>query len=456
MGIMRFEVNMNTQAPLAVLGGGIAGLAVGLAARREGMPFGVFEKEKRTGGNCVTFQHEGFRFDSGAHRFHARDKAVNRQMEHLLGNRLRRMNVPSRIRYRDDYLVFPFVVGDVAAKLGWSFLFKAAGEILAARLRRSGPKPDFASRQKRKYGPSLAGLFLLNYSEKLWGLPGERMSTEIAGNRLQGLSAGTFLKETLLPANRFTAHLEGAFCYPDGGIGAISDALAAACGTDAVRTGAEVSRIRHDGRAVHAVEIKGGETFPCLAVVSTLPLDRFLRLLDPPPPDEVLAAAGFRYRQLALVALFLDRESIMQAATLYFPEPQFPFTRVYEPRNRSSLMAPPGKTSLVAEIPYFAGEPFERMADDRLVDMVIARLADAGLMAKRDVLGACVRRLADAYPVLEKGVEDRRRVVMAYLGRFANLKASGRNGTFRYLHIHNLLADAGRVVSELRSRAAAS
>jgi protoporphyrinogen oxidase len=435
---------------IAILGGGVAGLAAGAMARGLGLPFRIFEKTGRTGGNCRTFRHGEFRFDSGAHRFHDQDAAATGQVRRLLKDRVRRVDVPSLIRFREASLTFPFTVGDLAARLGWPFLFKAAREVMAARWCRESGDPDFASRQTRKYGPTLARMFLLNYSEKLWGMPGERLSVETSGKRLQGLSLLTLLKETFFPPGDSSAHLEGAFYYPQGGIGDISDALADDCGEGHIHTGTEVTRVHHDCRRIHAVEVGHGETIPCSALVSTLPLDRFLRLLDPPPPVDVLAASEFRYRQLALVAFFLGRETVTSAATVYFPERRFPFTRVYEPRNRSLRMAPLGKTSLVAEIPYFAGEALERMADERLIETARSALVEAGLIREREVDDACVRRLADAYPLLEKGVEDKRRKIFSYLDNFSNLKIIGRNGTFRYLHIHDLLPEAARAVKELR------
>ena len=96
------------------------------------------------------------------------------------------------------------------------------------------------------------------------------------------------------------------------------------------------------------------------------------------------------------------------------------------------------------------GDQYEHMEDERLIEMVRSHLVRTGLIAERDVLAASVRRLADAYPVLEKGVEDKRREIFSYLRGFANLKAIGRSGTFRYLHIHHLLPEAARAVAELR------
>jgi protoporphyrinogen oxidase len=442
---------MGLQKPIAILGGGVAGLAAGYAAHSLGVPFRIFEKTGQTGGNCVTFSQDGFRFDSGAHRFHDREADATGQLKQLLGNGFRRISVPSQVYYREMFLAFPFQMGDLAAKLGWPFLFRAAGEVLVSRLHREAAAADFASREQRNYGPTLARLFLLNYSQKLWGRPCEQLAVEISGSRLAGLNLMTFFKETFLPASVSARHLEGAFYYPDGGIGAVSEALANGCGGMNIRTNSKISRVFHDGNHIQAVEINNGETFACSSAVNSIPLDRFLRLLDPPPPPAVLhAAATFHFRQLALVALFLDRETVSRAASIYFPDPRFPFTRVYEPKNRSALMAPPGKTSLVAEIPYSPGDQYENMEDGRLIEMVRSHLAGAGLIAERDVLAAGVRRLADAYPVLEKGVENKRREIFSYLSGFSNLKAIGRNGTFRYLHIHHLLSESARAVAGFR------
>lgn len=441
---------MEAQRPIAILGGGIAGLAAGLSARDLGLPFQIFERSTRTGGNCLTFCHDGFRFDSGAHRLHDRDGQATAQLKKLLGKNCRRIDVPSQIRHRDMFLAFPFKVGDLAAKLGWPFLLRVAGEILGGRWQRNVEASDFAARVQRDYGRTLARLFLLNYSEKLWGLPAAQLAPEIAGNRLDGLNLLTILRETFGAARTSSRHLEGPFYYPDNGIGAVSDSLAGGCGAAHIRTRAQVSRIWHDGRRMRAIEINRREEFPCSAVVSSMPLDRFLHRLDPPPPAAVLqAAAGLRFRQLALAAFFLDRETVSPAATLYFPDPAFPFTRIYEPKNRSPLMAPPGRTSLVAEIPYGPGEPFANMDDGPLLAGVRSHLAGSGLIADRDILAATVRRLDDAYPVLEKGVENKRQEIFSYLNGFANLKIIGRNGTFRYLHIHQLLPQSARAVSEL-------
>ena len=132
-------------------------------------------------------------------------------------------------------------------------------------------------------------------------------------------------------------------------------------------------------------------------VVSTLPLDYFLHAMKPEPPRNILLAAkNISYRDLLLVALFLNKPAITPHSTVYFPESHFLQTRIYEPRNRSTSMSPPGKTSLVAEIPCRKQDGVWSLEDTSLVRMVASPLIRAGWIAERDVMDACVVRLDHA------------------------------------------------------------
>lgn len=57
---------------LAILGGGIAGLAAGYYAKKRGVNFTVYKAKSSIGGNCSTLRKGNFLFDSGARRFHDR------------------------------------------------------------------------------------------------------------------------------------------------------------------------------------------------------------------------------------------------------------------------------------------------------------------------------------------------------------------------------------------------
>ena len=74
---------------LTILGAGIAGLAAGYYAKKAGFPFTILESGNVIGGNCRTIQHNGFSFDTGAHRFHDKDPTQTREIKSLLGDEIR-------------------------------------------------------------------------------------------------------------------------------------------------------------------------------------------------------------------------------------------------------------------------------------------------------------------------------------------------------------------------------
>lgn len=436
---------------LTVLGGGPAGLAVGYYARRSGLACTVLEAAGRAGGNCTTFEHEGFRFDSGAHRFHDKDAEITADIRQLLGEELRLVEVPSYI-FEDGHLVdFPLSPLNLLQHLGPAVFAKAGAQVLASRLRAPATPRHFEDFAVATYGREIASRFLLNYSEKLWGLSCDCLSPDVAGKRLSGLGLATFLVEAVGGALARDRHLDGRFWYPRLGYGCIADALARECGEGAVRLRSRVTRIRHHAGTIREIEINGSESLAVEDVVSTLPLDVVLRVLDPAPPEQMTAAVrSMRYRNVVLVAFFIARASINDAGTVYFPSAEFPFTRVYEPRNRSSEMAPKGHTSLVVEIPCGPGSSIWSLEDDALIALARRPLESIGWLEDSTTIGATVRRLPYAYPVLEVGYDACVREVHDWLAGFTNLRITGRSGKFLYSWLHEMMRFGRDIVSESR------
>jgi protoporphyrinogen oxidase len=433
---------MDAKRHVSILGGGTAGLSLGYYARKKGLPFDIYEASDSIGGNCRTYAHGDFRLDSGAHRFHDKDAEMTETVKGLLGDDLFLINVPSKIYHHGKLIDFPLSPLNLLKKLGPVTFARAALQVL--RLRFAGKKEhaNFESFALQTYGRILADKFLLNYSEKLWGAPCNRLSTHIAGTRMKGLNLKTFLTEAFLGSKSKTTHLEGAsFYYPRGGIATISEKLAEACGRERIHLSQKITRIRHDNERIRAIEVNHSGEIAVQEVASTLALDYFLGIMDPRPPEEILALRQeLRFRNIVLVALYLDQEAVTRAATIYFPDEEFHFSRVYEPKNRYARMAPPGKTSLVAEIPCQPeDDAWSKLSDQELIDGVTAKLGAIGWIKPGTVIGSSVHRVENAYPILEAGFEQKVQRINGYLARFANLSLSGRNGRFIYSWIHDMM-----------------
>lgn len=230
------------------------------------------------------------------------------------------------------------------------------------------------------------------------------------------------------------------------------EALAGACGEDNILCDSRISRVMHDGHRIQSIEINGSERFDVNWVVSTLPLTILLRIMDPQPEQAMLDLANsLRFRDVMVAALFLNRDGINDNGSIYFPDPDYPFTRGYEPRNRSPHMAPPGKTSFCIELPCYRSDPLWYASDQEIVDIVIQQLQPTGWIKPEEIIGSKIVRLPNAYPVLELGFEEKIETMMRYLDRFENLRLSGRSGKFVYTHVHDMMRFGIDIIDELNA-----
>ena len=446
---------------LHILGGGPAGLTTGYYAKKQGLlNFTIFEAGEHAGGNCRTLKIKGadcrfrvlqsgdFRFDTGAHRFHDKDPQATEEVKTLLGNDLLRVEAPSEIFFKGKYYRFPLLLSDLTQKLEKKTLLKIVWEKLYnVREKHAANFGEFAINQ---YGKTLAERFLLNYSEKLWGEPSHSLSTTIAGNRLKGLDLRSFLRSTVLGPPQNPNHLDGSFFYPRHGIGMISDKLCEFIGERHIKLQHRISRLIHKDGKIERIVLNDDIEIQAATVINTLPVTLSIRMLEPPPPPELRAVADkIKYRHLVLCVFCLNRDTFSPNASLYFPSEEFPFTRLYEPKNRSSEMAPQGQTVIVLELPCYNDDAVWNMSETALQTEVWEALQRVKPLFPEEVIHYQTYKLPFAYPVLEVGFEERVTRLVRYFETFENLYMTGRSSLFRYLHLHDLFKAGKEVIEKI-------
>lgn len=426
-------------AELTILGGGPAGLGVAFYAHKAGHCFTLYEKSAELGGMCRTFRHGEHRYDAGAHRLHDRDQEITRDLQELMGGGLQSVKAPSKLWNRGKFIDFPPTPLNAALSFGMLGAGRIAFEVLRARWR-AQPCVNFGDFARQQFGETLAQRLLIDYSEKLWGLPADQLSPDIATRRLSGMSLSSLILELLSPSRK-TRHIDGDFLYPRQGYGAIAERLAASLPEASLATGYDVARLETRKGAIERLHFGDGRTAGVGdRVVSTLPLTLLVKLLGDALPQTIRdAAARLRFRRLRLVFLRLGIPRVSDNASIYVPGPEFKVSRVYEPKIRSADMAPDNETSLVVEIPCFAGDETAAMTDEALTERVIGELDQIGVVGRQHVLEWRHHVLPFAYPVYSLGYEREVAAIVEGLSSIANLDLIGRAGSFFYSHLHDQL-----------------
>jgi len=425
---------------LAILGGGPAGLGVAFYAHRAGLPFVLLEGSSELGGMCRTLRCGQHLYDSGAHRFHDRDPEITRDLVELMGDDLVRVNAPSAIWDRGRFIDFPPTPLNVMFAYGPREAGRIGLDLLRSGLGRRHAALSFEDFAVRRFGRTLARRILLNYSEKLWGLPSDQLSPDIATRRLQGMTLRSLLYELVFPGGK-TEHVDGSFLYPRRGYGQIADALVRTLPSESIRTGFAVASVECDNGVLRRIHFAGGQTLEVRdRVVSTLPLSFLVKLLGDALPDPARAAASrLRFRHVRLLFLRLKSARMSGHASIYIPDPAFCISRIYEPRNRSAAMAPEGETSVVVEAPCFMGDAIERLSADAFTEKVVGELTALFLLNPREVIESRQHFIANAYPVYTNDYARDVGLIRKALAGIVNLETLGRAGRFVYSHLHDQL-----------------
>jgi len=434
-----------------ILGAGIAGLSVAETLRgRTHLPIKVLERDDAIGGASRTLRFGEFRYDLGGHRFYTRKAHVQALVERLVGPDLLTVDRVSHICFRGKMVRYPLSAINALGALGVGGAFVAGCGYLATRARqalRPSPCHTFEQWAVSRFGRPLYEAYFKPYTEKLWGLPCERLSADFAEQRIKGLSFREVVREALFRRGKAVT-LVRRFLYPRLGFGMIPEKMAEGWAPpNEILCNSPAGKVIHDGRRIIAVEANGTR-YPATHCVSSLAMDDLLRLLEPRPPAAVLAAAdALRYRDLVILLVTFRCPRITGDHWIYFPDPDCPFARLHEPKNWSAAMAPEGQTALVVEFFCQRGDATWNASPDELRRQTVAYLERIGMLGGAEAGPCDLHRLVKAYPVYEVGYRDHVATVLGYLAGFDNLHCAGRNALFRYTSADHYI-DMGIRVAE--------
>lgn len=424
---------------IVILGGGPCGLAAALEAIDRGVRPIVLEAGSDVGGLSRTVEVDGFRFDLGGHRFVSGNAALMSEIEELLGGDALLRERTSAIHLRGRRFEYPLRLSNVLTGIEPWLGIRIVADYLAARRRARSADRTFAEWVTSRFGRTLYRLFFEGYTRKLWGIEPTELSADWAGQRITIPDLSEVVRRLLRSSAGEPRTYARRYLYPRLGIGQIYSRMAQriVAGGGAIRTGHRVVGLEGDGGRIRRVDCDGpgGPTaIAGQAVLSTIPLPDLYRMLPAgrhPAADR--AADRLRFRAMRFLDLPLDRPRIGRETWIYLPEARYLATRVQEPTHRSPEMAPPGKTSLMLEIPCTVGDAVWSATDGQLLARCRRDLGAIGIDLAGSVRTAFSVRAAHAYPIYHLGYRSDRDRVLAAVAGFPNLATAGRQGRFRYL-----------------------
>jgi protoporphyrinogen oxidase len=439
--------------PVAVLGGGPAGLTAAYLLSKQGFPVVVLESSEYLGGIARTQIREGYRFDLGGHRFFTKVKEVDDLWHEIMKEEFLKRPRKSRIYWNDKFLEYPLQGMDVIKKLGPVELTRCLASYAWATIKPKGREDTFEDWVSNRFGKRLYQHFFKTYTEKLWGVSATEIRAEWAAQRIKGLSFFSAAKAAFFGNSGNIKSLISEFNYPRFGPGQMWEQMAddiKAHGGE-IRLNAPVTKLVTDGGRVTEM-IAGGETLRPSHIVSSLPLRTTVGIASPEAPAEVRdAARGLRYREFLTVLLVIDADDPFDDNWIYIHQPGVRVLRIQNFKSWSPYMVPEGETASSIGMEYFCfeGDDLWNMKDDELVAMAGQEIEKLHLAPASKVRFGFVERVHKAYPIYDELYAERVATIRTWLETLDNIQQVGRNGLHRYNNSDHSMLTAMRAVDNI-------
>jgi protoporphyrinogen oxidase len=443
---------------IAVLGAGPAGLSLALGLlRKHGNQFEivVLDGEDTVGGITASFKSHGLMFDYGSHRLHpAASPEVYNEISQMLGNDLLKRPRNGRIRLLGRFVKFPLNPVDAAVHLPPQFMLGVLRDSLMKPFpRKKKAAETFATVLMEGLGKTISRRFYFPYAEKLWGLPPEKLAAEQARRRVATNSIAKMIKKGLSSLTGKAKAGGAFFYYPVNGFGAIaqgySKALADLGGEQFLGRKIEKINIMEDRRFEIQAAGAGGrrESYSYDFVFSTIPLDNLAKIIFPAIPAHIKSAADrLHYRGMLFHYLILKTGQFTPFDAHYFPEKDFIFSRISEPKNYYDSRLPEGITGICSEIPCTAGYELWKLPDKEITRRVVSDLNTCGLKVHVPVMDAFVKRIPAVYPVYDMTFAQNFETVDRFFSALPNFVNLGRQALFVHDNAHHTLEMGMRAV----------
>jgi protoporphyrinogen oxidase len=432
---------------IVIVGGGPAGLTAAYQLCKQNVQSVVLEKDDIVGGISRTVDYKGYLFDIGGHRFFTKVKAVDEMWREVLSEDqfLRRPRL-SRIYYNRKFFHYPLRATNALLGLGiWNSLMMLSSYCKSQIFPLKSEK-SFEDWICNRFGRRLFNTFFKTYTEKVWGIPCDKISADWAAQRIKGLSLLTTIKSALLSGKatdeggEIIKTLIDEFDYPEKGPGMMWEKVAEivrAKGCE-IKMQSNVEQIFWDGSGVTGLKISDGAGQTGLIegsdFISSMPMRELVTKLSPEAPPEVTSAAhSLGYRDFLTVSLVVGRADLFEDNWIYIHDSSVKVGRIQNFKNWSPQMVPDSrKTCLGLEYFCFEGDGLWTMADEDLVKLATAELVSLGIVQPGEVEDGVVVRMPKAYPIYDDVYAEAVQTIRKFTESLGNLHCVGRNGMHRY------------------------
>ncbi len=416
-----------------VIGAGPTGLGAGVRLQEAGKTnFLIADAAERVGGLARSFvDDQGFWWDIGGHVQFSHYPYFDALMDRALPGGWNVHERESWVWMRDRFVPYPFQnnLRYLPKEDAWKCL---DGLLTASKADHKDKPKSFAEWIDRTFGAGIAEVFMTPYNFKVWATPPPLMNYRWIGERVAVTDLRRVLGNVILGKDDLSWGPNATFRFPkEGGTGAIWEAVADLVGRERFWLNNGVTRILPKEKVAVFAD---GSKVRYEHLLSTIPLDKLVKIVDGLSPSVVERAQGLVHSSTNVVGIGLEGQpepELRGKCWMYYPENNCPFYRstVFSHYAQKNVPDPTKQWSLMLEISESSHKPVNVKT---VIDETVAGLYATKMITKKDkIVSRWHVRMEHGYPVpsLERdAILDEVQPALEKLGVFSR----GRFGAWKY------------------------
>ncbi len=494
-----------------IMGAGPAGLtaAYELLTRTDIKPV-IIELDNQVGGLSKTINYKGNLIDIGGHRFFSKSERItdwwlrflpladpntneislsyqnqtvelHKRIVSSTGDGGKMLIRPRKSRIYFDHSFFDYPLSfnrKTFENFGIAKITRIALSYFKSKLFPVREEQTLEQFFINRFGKELYLTFFKGYTEKIWGVPCDKIPADWGHQRIKDLNIGKAIIQSLksIFSTNKTIRQQGVstslieqFLYPEKGPGQMWETVAQKISElgGEIYLNNVVEKIKVNNNHIHSVicrELVSGNSMeiPGDYFFSTIPVKNLVASLvniEIPVPVKIISS-NLSYRDFVMVGLLFKKQDegsrqnleMLTDNWIYLQDKNLFAGRLQIFNNWSPEMVQ-DKNNLWIGMEYFCSESdvIWNKSREEMIELALREITVIGLIQKEALIDATVIKIPKAYPSYI-GAYEEFSVVQEFLDKIENLYLTGRNGMHRYNNADHSMMTAMIAVDNIISQ----
>jgi protoporphyrinogen oxidase len=418
-----------------IIGSGPAGLTAAYEiSKSKDFKCTILERANCVGGMARSFELYDQIVDVGPHRFFSNDTRVNKLWLEVIGNEYKMVDRLTRIYYKNKYFDYPLKPFNALLTLGIYESILCVLSYFYYKIFPSKNTDTFEGWVTNRFGSRLYSIFFKGYTEKLWGIPCENLTSEFAKQRIKNFSLGEAITSALKLNKTKHKTLVDQFAYPLGGNGEVYEKMKGII----IKNGGElyfekdITEISYNGKK-YLVKYENKEVeFDYL--ISSMPITNFLRIFKNSTSEILNNSNELKFRNTIVAYVNLKSLKNFNDQWLYIQEESILSGRITNFDNWVPEIKKANTTTVLAlEYWCYDYDQIWNCDEINLKKIVINDLLNGKFIKSKDqIIDISFVKVPKCYPVYDNNYKPYLENVINFIKGFDKLQLIGRYGSFKY------------------------